>query len=153
MSPYDARDVVTPYCGLRLFSVLKVSFNQTYAYTENAYWWYFARTGATGCRCWLLKSSGLSRIACPFLKHFDIMLTIQGFFVLFATVIQLMILYFLMEMGRALQWRVMAEVREQHAVRRPELNRNGERRVGENVNYSVPINRNRHPTENDERQG
>ena len=81
------------------------------------------------------------------------MLTIQGFFVLFATVIQLMILYFLMEMGRALQWRVMAEVREQHAVRRPELNRNGERRVGENVNYSVPTNRNRHPTENDERQG
>ena len=76
------------------------------------------------------------------------MLTIQGFFVLLATILQLMILYFLMEMGRALQWRVTAEVREQHAVRRPELNRNGE-----SANYSVPTNRNRLPTENDERQG
>ena len=76
------------------------------------------------------------------------MLTIQGFFVLLATILQLMILYFLMEMGRALQWRVTAEVREQYAVRRPELHRNGE-----SANYSVPTNRNRHPTENDERQG
>ena len=64
-----------------------------------------------------------------------------------------MILYFLTEMSRAVQRRVTAEVREQRAVRRRQLNRNGERRGGENVNYSVPTNRNRHPTENDERQG
>ena len=65
-----------------------------------------------------------------------------------------MILYFLTEMSRAVQRRVTAEVREQRAVRRRQLNRNGERRRGgENVNYSVPTNRNRHPTENDERQG
>ena len=84
-----------------------------------------------------------------------IMLTIQGFFVLFAIILQLMILYFLTEMSRAVQRRVTAEVREQRAVRRRQLNRNGERRRrgGESANYSVPTNRNRHPTENDERQG
>ena len=82
------------------------------------------------------------------------MLTIQDFFVQFVIILQLMILYFLMEMGRALQWRVTAEVREQHAMRRPEMNREGEsRREGEGANYSVPTNRNRHPTESNERQG
>ena len=86
---------------------------------------------------------------------FHIMLTIQGFFVQFVIILQLMILYFLMEMGRALQWRVTAEVREQHAARRPQLNRDGDRRRrgGESANYSVLTNRNRLPTENDERQG
>ena len=86
---------------------------------------------------------------------FHIMLTIQGFFVQFVIILQLMILYFLMEMGRALQWRVTAEVREQHAARRPQLDREGDRRRrgGESANNSVLTNRNRLPTENDERQG
>ena len=81
-----------------------------------------------------------------------IMLIIQGFFVIFVVILLSMILYLLMDIGRAVQRRVMAEVHEQCAVRRPELNRDGERRRRENVNYSVPTNRNRHPTENDERQ-
>ena len=81
-----------------------------------------------------------------------IMLIIQGFFVIFVVILLSMILYLLMDIGRAVQRRVMAEVHEQRAVRRPELNRDGERRRGQNVNYSIPTNRNRHPTENDERQ-
>lgn len=80
-------------------------------------------------------------------------LTIQGFFLLFVVILLSMILYLLLDIGRAMQRRVMAEVHEQRAVRRPELNRDGERRRGENVNYNNPTNRNRHPTENDERQG
>ena len=79
-------------------------------------------------------------------------LTIQGFFLLFVVILLSMILYLLLDIGRAMQRRVMAEVHEQRAVR-PESNRDGERRRGENVNYNIPTNRNRHPTENDERQG
>ena len=84
-----------------------------------------------------------------------IMLTIQDFFSLFVDFLMLIILYILMESGRAVQQRQPARINEQREqVRRSELNRSGERRRQreENQNYCVPPNTN-YPTENDERQG
>ena len=77
----------------------------------------------------------------------------QDFLVLLVFILLLMILYFLMEMDRAVRHRVAANNNEQREVRRPEFIRNMEgRRRRDNENYCVPHNRNR-PTENDERQG
>ena len=78
--------------------------------------------------------------------------TMQDFLVFLAVVLQLMILYFLMEMDIGVRHRVTADNNEQRAVR-PEFITNVQgRRRRDNENHCVPPNRNR-PTENDERQG
>ena len=75
--------------------------------------------------------------------------SVQDFLVLLVVVLQLMILYFLMEINRAVRHRVTADNNEQPAVRRPEfiINVQGRRR-SDNENHCVPPNGNR-PTEND----
>ena len=77
--------------------------------------------------------------------------TMQDFLVFLAVVFQLMILYFLMEMDKAVRHRVTADNNEQRAGR-PEFITNVQGRRRDNENHCVPPNRNR-PTENDERQG
>ena len=74
--------------------------------------------------------------------------SVQDFLVLLVVVLQLMILYFLMEINRAVRHRVTADNNEQPAVR-PEfiINVQGRRR-SDNENHCVPPNGNR-PTEND----